>query len=156
MAVSEMNDLEKATGSPDGEISESRIVKPQAAIESLPDDDSGPAPLLRTLTLIREMRANTHIRRGFLHYMHDQKAKAKTWLGEGRREPLDGEGDPLNDDMEISHIDFLHRYSILSSRVKVLRHISGEDDKLMDPGVASEVLHDLSEYSRLTALLGSR
>ena len=160
MAVSETKDLEKATGALDEGISESRIVKPQAVISSLPDDDFSldPEPPLRSLTTLRGRRPMVHTRRGFREYMHDQKVKAKIWLKEGprvRKRPLDGEGDAISD-KEISHIEFLHRYSILSSRVKVLRHFNGEDGKLRDPSVVSEVLRDLSEYSTLTPRLGSR
>ena len=41
------------------------------------DSDFEPAPRLRTLTSIRGKRAETHIRRGFREYMHDQKVKVK-------------------------------------------------------------------------------
>jgi Ca2+-transporting ATPase len=50
------------------------------------DAEAGPFPPpkpLRTLTSIRGKRAETHIRRGFREYMHDQKVKVKAKAGKG-------------------------------------------------------------------------
>ncbi|KAL2023306.1 hypothetical protein VTK56DRAFT_3044 [Thermocarpiscus australiensis] len=65
--------------------------KPEAEEKEIPSSPSSresiepPPPPLRTLSTIRGKRAETHIRRSFRQYMHDQKVKVKEIAAGGSR-----------------------------------------------------------------------
>ncbi|KXX78339.1 Calcium-transporting ATPase 2 [Madurella mycetomatis] len=81
-------DIEKP---PLSEEEQARLKQADMAIES-DTDGSEPTRPLRTLTSIRGKRAETHIRRGFREYMHDQKAKVKAKAAGMSNTDLSGAG----------------------------------------------------------------
>ncbi|GAB1316888.1 plasma membrane calcium [Madurella fahalii] len=85
-------DVEKSPLS-QSEEEQAKLKQAGAAAESDSDGFEAPRPL-RTLTSIRGKRAETHIRRGFRAYMHDQKVKVKAKAAGASKTDLAAAGGP--------------------------------------------------------------